>query len=300
MQTTRRDFLKFCQMSSAALGLGAADLGQLENALASPTAPTVLWLQGSSCTGCSISFLNRVSSTAPTSAADALIHVINLAYHPNLMALAGESAAQVAIDAKNRGGYILAVEGGVPTAFGGNACWAWNYQGQDVTFQQAVTDLAARASQILCVGTCASFGGVAAAPPNPAGIRSVFAVTLKKTVNIAGCPPHPDWIVWAIAKMIANSVGGLDSYGRPTALYSRTVHGQCPRREQDDGGGYGIDHRCLEEWGCKGPSTAGGCPTSGWNNGANYCTDANSLCIGCTNSNFGAAQIRRLNNAHSD
>ncbi len=299
MQTTRRDFLKFCQLSSAALGLGAADLGQLEKALAATTAPTVLWLQGSSCTGCTISFLNRISSSEPTTAADVLINHVNLSYHPNLMATAGQSAAQVAMDAISRGGHILTVEGGVPTAFKGNGCWAWNYNGADVTFQEAVMDLAASASQVLCVGTCASYGGVAAATPNPAGVVSVPSVISKKTVNIAGCPPHPDWIVWAIARMLTNSVGALDSYGRPTALYSGTVHSRCPRRELEDGG-YGIDNRCLEEWGCHGPETIGGCPISKWNGGVNWCVDANSLCIGCTDPQFGANRIRRLNNAHSD
>jgi hypothetical protein len=72
----------------------------------------------------------------------------------------------------NRGGYILAVEGGVPTAFGGNTCWAWSLDGVDVTFLDAVRSMAAQASQVLCIGTCASFGGI----PHllqPNGVQSV-------------------------------------------------------------------------------------------------------------------------------
>ena len=92
-----------------------------------------------------MSFLNRISTSAPTTAANVLLNSINLVYHPNLMAMAGQSAVDLAKAAYTKGGYILAVEGGVPTAFGGRTCWAWTYNGVDVTFQQVVTDLAAKA-----------------------------------------------------------------------------------------------------------------------------------------------------------
>ena len=80
---------------------------------------------------------------------------------------------------------------------------AWTYNGVDVTFQQAVTELAAKAAKILCIGTCASFGGIPAAGPNPTGVKSVKDVTGKPTINIAGCPAHPDWIVYVIAQLLA-------------------------------------------------------------------------------------------------
>ena len=135
MTVSRRQFLDFCKNAAAAVGLSTVQLGQLEKALANPNGPSVIWLSGSSCTGCSVSFLNRISTTGPQTAADVLVNVINLQYHPNLMAAAGESAARVAQEAMNRGGYILAVEGGVPTAFGGNTCWAWTpgRHGRDVS-----------------------------------------------------------------------------------------------------------------------------------------------------------------------
>src|SRR5512139_3172286 len=124
MKITRRDFLKFCGVSAAALGLSSTDLGRLEKALADPGAPTVLWLQGSACTGCSESFLNRISPTDPKTAADVLLSSINLAYHPTLMALAGQSAVEEVRLAYEAGNYVLAVEGGAPTRFGGNTCIA--------------------------------------------------------------------------------------------------------------------------------------------------------------------------------
>ena len=283
-----------CKNSATAVGLGAAYLAQLEKLLADPAAPTVVWLQGSSCTGCSVSFLNRVSTTAPAAAADVLIKTINLAYHPNLMALAGDSAATALDNVRKTGGYILAVEGGVPTAFGGAACWAYSLNGRDVTFLEAVRSLAAGASRVVSVGTCASWGGVPAAGPNPTGVRSVQVATGKATLNIAGCPPHPDWIVWAIANLLTGTVGRLDRYSRPTALFRRSVHDQCPRREHEEAETYGQDNRCMEELGCRGPETIGNCPIHLWNGAQNWCVDANSQCIGCTNPSFpGTTSIRR-------
>ena len=121
-----------------------------------------------------MSFLNFINTTAgadPSDAGDILLNHIDLVYHPNLMAAAGQSAVAVAEQAYDTGGYILAVEGGVPTAFGGRSCWAWTYNGEDVTFKQVVTDLSAKAAKIICIGTCASFGGVPAARPQPDRVK---------------------------------------------------------------------------------------------------------------------------------
>ena len=135
---SRRDFLKYCGVGAATLGLTMSDLGHLEKALANPSGPSVIWLQGTGCTGCSESFLNRISTSSPQTAANVLIDAINLVYHPNLMAAAGQDAVAQAEAAYSKGGYVLAVEGGIPTAFGGKACYAWTYNGIEVTFESAV------------------------------------------------------------------------------------------------------------------------------------------------------------------
>jgi hydrogenase small subunit len=89
---SRRDFLKYCGIGAGALGLSMTDLGRLQKALANPSGPTVIWLQGTGCTGCSESFLNRISASGPQTAANVLIDSVNLVYHPNLMAAAGQDA----------------------------------------------------------------------------------------------------------------------------------------------------------------------------------------------------------------
>lgn len=291
MQITRRDFVKYLSATAAAFGLGAADLARLSKALAAANAPKVIWLEGSSCSGCTVSFLNRISSTQPYSADDVLLNFINLAYHPTLMAAAGQPAAEAARRAYDAGGYVLVVEGGVPTAFGGVTCQAWNYNGVDVPFKDALTDMASRAAAIVCVGTCASFGGVAAAPPNPTGVKGVGAYLGKPTINLPGCPTHPDWIVWAVVQLLMGTTVTKDTYSRPTALYGSTVHSICPRRSAGDTSSYGLDGRCLEELGCRGPSTRANCPTTLWNGKTNWCIGANAPCIGCTNPDFPASRL---------
>jgi hydrogenase small subunit len=290
MQITRRDFLKICGVSAAALGLSGTDLLRLEQALAAPGTPTVLWLSGSSCTGCSISFLNHFSSSDPTDAGDILLNHIDLAYHPNLMGAAGQTAAQAAYDVYNQGGYVLAVEGGVPTAFGGRACWAWTHNGVEETFQSVVTKFAGKAAAILSIGTCASWGGIPASgvnivnPTQVKGVGAHIANTGKTTINIAGCPPHPDWVVWTIVQLLLGKTISRDSVGRPTALFGPTVHSQCSRRNDPE--------RCLAPRGCRGPGTHANCPTNLWNNWTNWCVAANAPCYACTEPTFpGAASL---------
>lgn len=289
MQVTRRDFLKYCGASAAALGLSQQTLTALAAALNNPAAPSVLWLQGAGCTGCSVSFLNYFSNTAgaPSDAADLLLNYINLAYHPNLMAAAGETAITVAEQTYTAGSYILVVEGGVPTAFGGAPCWAWTDAGVDVTFLEAVQTLAARALVIICVGACASFGGIPASGANQAGIRSVQAATGKNTINIAGCPPHPDWIVWVVARLLAGQSIPLDSYGRPTGLFNESfkIHDRCPKKGTGEDTQFGQGH-CVKKLGCRGPETWADCHLRKWNNGQNWCIGAGAPCIGCAHPNF--------------
>ncbi|MEW6570323.1 MAG: hydrogenase small subunit [Nitrospirota bacterium] len=293
MKISRRDFLRYCGISAAALGLNGTDLMKLYEALATTSGPKVLWLVGSACTGCSVSFLNHISPKSPASAADLLINNVNLTYHPSLMATAGQEAAAIAEQAATDGGYILVVEGGVPTAFGGGACLAWTYNGADVTFQQAVTKLAAKASLIVCAGNCSAFGGIPAAYPNETGVKSVKDVTGKTTINIAGCPPHPDWLVWAISQILVKNTITVDSLGRPTYLFSKSVHDSCPRKGKSPARTYAQEGGCLKELGCQGPKTKANCSILKWNNGVSWCIDANAPCIGCTNPDFPAANLMK-------
>lgn len=295
MRVDRRSFLQYCVASAASLGLDLSELGRLKGALAAGTAPTVVWLSAANCTGCTVSFANLFEPSEPTDVADVLINHINLAYHPNLMGAAGDLAVGALNDAtKVAKNYVLVVEGGIPNLFGGHTCTLWTEYGldgkrRDVTAKEAVNRFARQAKAVLSVGTCASFGGIPAGAPNPTGIQSVQAATGVTTVNIPGCPTHPEWIAWTVAQFLAGATIRLDASGRPATLFSgegKIVHKQCPRLEAGEASRLGVEGLCLKELGCKGEITQGDCPTRLWNSRTNWCVGANSLCLGCTERRF--------------
>ncbi len=283
---SRRDFLKYCIGSAAALGLNLTVLGKLEQALAAGgNAPTVIWLNGANCTGCTVSLANLFSTQGPTDVADLLLNTIDLAFHPNLMAAAGDLAVAQVINAA-QGSFILAVDGGIPTAFGGRTCMVCTLGGREITALEAVQYLAPRATVVLSIGTCASFGGVPAGAPNPTGVQSIGQITGVPTINIPGCPTHPDWVVGTIAQLLAGESPSLDSDGRPKIYFERKIHDRCPRKEEDEAKTFGVDGMCLKELGCKGPKTKADCYSRYWNSGTNWCIGANAICIGCTEKGF--------------
>lgn len=286
MQISRRSFLKYCIGSAASLGLPISVLGKLSKAMADGGAalPKVVWLAGANCTGCSVSLANLFSDSGPVDLADLLIGYIDLAYHPNLMAAAGDLAVDE-LHAATSGDFILVVEGGVPTAFNGHACMLWTEGGRDITAQEAVTTLAPMAAAVLSVGTCASYGGIPAGNPNPTGIKAVDELTGLRTINIPGCPTHPDWIVYTIANLLAGVVPPLDDRGRPSDLFVQEVHKICPRKGTTPANVFG-ETGCLKNLGCRGPNTRADCPARLWNNKTNWCIGANAMCLGCADMGF--------------
>ncbi len=290
MQIGRRQFLKYCVGSAAALGLPLTVLAKLENALAADGngLPTVIWLNGANCTGCTMSLANHLSPQGPMDVADLLVNYINLAFHPNLMGANGDLAVQTMNNAAG-GAYVLVVDGGIPTAFEGRTCYLWSENGHEVTAMEAVKSMAEKAAAVLCVGTCSSYGGIPGGNPNPTGIQSVTELTGIDTINIPGCPTHPDWIVWTVAQLLAGSKPRLDRDGRPYEFFGgerRNVHERCPYEDRDEADTFGVNGRCLEELGCKGKRTQGDCPTRQWNDGTNWCIGAGAICLGCTEKGF--------------
>ncbi|UFS71886.1 hydrogenase small subunit [Geomonas sp. RF6] len=284
MKISRRDFMKYCTASAAALGLHSA-LGPLSQALAATSGPPVIWLKAAGCSGCTVSLSNRISSSAPVDVADLLINTIDLVYHPTLMGAAGELAVQQLRNAE-AGSFILVVEGGIPTLYNGKTCVVWTQNGVETTALAAVKELGAKAKKVVCVGTCASYGGVCGAAPNPTLINGVKAATGLSTVNIPGCPSHPDWIVQTLAQLLAGTTITLDTNGRPTSIYGSTVHSKCPRRDKAWATSLSQTGLCMGNLGCKGRNTRSDCPTRKWNNGVNWCVNSDSLCQGCTEPGF--------------
>ncbi len=261
----------------------------------------VIWLQGAACTGCTVSLLNSASPTIKNILIDQVVpgmHV-NLLFHTTVMAGAGESVLEVLRDAtkEKRGEYILVVEGAIPTAKDAVYNALGSLRGKPVEIQDRVAELASNALAILAVGTCASFGGIPAAAPNPTGCKPVSDILSTKginkpLVNIPGCPPHPDWLVGTIANILINGLpkaSDLDDNLRPLAFYRQLIHENCPRRAYFDEGKFAKkfgDEGCMYELGCKGPITYADCPLRHWNDGTNWVIGAGAPCNGCTQPEF--------------
>ncbi len=290
MSLTRRDFLKASASIAAAFGIQGAE------ALAREGGLSVVWFQAQACTGCSVSLLNSIYYNTID---DLLLNTLDLNYHPNLMAASGSLAQTVAQNAYSQGNFVLVVEGAVPTGASGKYCYLW----PGMTAVNAIKTFAAKTPYVMAVGTCASFGGVNAAPPNPTQAVSVQTLlgTSKKVINIAGCPTHPDWIVGTVAHMLKYaSVPTLDSKGRPTMFFNRSVHDICPLKGTEPAKALG-QPGCLKELGCRGPETRADCPTRRWNTGAantygkDWCIGSRGPCHGCTEPKF--SELRPFNKA---
>ena len=249
---------------------------------------SALVLTGSACTGCSVSLINYINSSDQTTIADVLLNTISLKYHPQLSAAAGDLAVGAVRSTQQAGGYVLVVEGSIPTADGGRYCYVWDEGGRSVTMAEAVRSLADNAQYVVAVGTCASFGGVTGAYSG-AGAKGVGSFLGRSVVNLPGCPPHPDWIVGSLVKILSGSMPALDSNSRPTSYYTpEVIHERCPREEAEEASQFGQNGYCLGELGCRGPSCHADCDMRKWNNKQGYCIGVNGLCIGCTEPNFPA------------
>jgi len=260
----------------------------------------IVWIQGAGCTGCSVSVLNAVSPRIQNLLLDELVpgHQLNLIFHATIMAGQGEPVIEVLKDAeKNRkGGYILVVEGAIPTAEGGAYGSIGERDGKHVTIEQSVTDLGKNAMLVIALGTCAAFGGIPAARPNPTlckGVKTIFDEKGIETpvVNLPGCPLHPEWFTGTVSVILFSGVDALDldQLARPKLFYGQLIHENCPRRADFDKGKFAEklgDPGCLYKLGCKGHYTYADCPLRQWNNGVNWCVRAGSPCLGCVEPEF--------------
>jgi hydrogenase (NiFe) small subunit (hydA) len=288
VKLTRRQFLKI--FGSSAVGLGVTSLYNpaIIDALAADDGkPPVIWLQGAGCNGCSVSLLN----TCHPKIAEVLLNVISLRYHPTVMAGTGKTAFDVIYQVADefKGKYILIVEGGIPVADNGIYCTIGEYEGKEITMTEAIDRLAPDAAALVAVGTCASYGGIPAAKPNPTQVKGLAAYTGKTVVNIAGCPAHPDWIVGTLVHVLLFGVPELRKDGRPVMFYGKNLHDNCPNYSYFANSKFAknlSDEGCLVQVGCKGPMAFADCPLRHWNSGVNWCIGSGTGCIACAEPNF--------------
>jgi hydrogenase small subunit len=292
MTITRRDFLKLAAAATAAGHLSTVAFAKLQKVLRAPGGPRVVWLQGAGCDGCAVSFLNSIHFAGVD---DLLLNTLDVRFQNNLMAATGELAVSAATGVLPEPGYILIVEGSIPTAAGGRYSYLW----PEMTMLDGVISFAANAAYIIAIGACACYGGVTKGAPNPTGAQGVGDVigADSRLINLPGCPMHPDWLVSTVTRLLTTGrVPPLDAHRRPLEFFGRLLHSDCPRRHKHCGeiqmASQLGEPGCLEFLGCKGKHTNAECPMRKWNSsgpgesGVNWCIGAGSPCIGCVNPNF--------------
>ena len=286
---SRRGFMKFCAATASMMALPPSMVPAIAAALEKAHRPSVIWLSFQECTGCTES-LTR--SHAPTIESLIFDH-ISLDYHHTLQAAAGDAAeaARKAAMKENWGKYLLVVDGSIPERDGGVYSTI-----AGVTNLEMLREVAKGAAAIVAVGTCAAYGGLPHANPNPTGAASVSEIISGKPImNVPGCPPIPVAISGALAHFLTFGVlPELDHLGRPKAFYGQSIHDRCYRRPfyergqfaetfDDEGARKGW---CLYKLGCKGPVTYNACATTKWNEGTSFPIQSGHGCIGCSEPNF--------------
>lgn len=286
---SRRAFVKSCIALTAILGLPPAMVEKVMAAGETKELPVVIWLHGHECTGCDESFIR---STSPF-ASDVILNMIALEYDDTLAAAAGEPFEHHLQEtmAKYKGKYILAVEGGVSLGDSGTYCMTGGR-----TFVDALKECAAGAAVIIEYGSCAAWGGVQAAKPNPTNTVSVSdVISGKPIIKVPGCPPIPEVMTGVVMHYaLFGELPPVDSVGRPKQFYGNRIHDTCYRRPFFDSGLFveKFDDAaskagwCLYKVGCRGPITYNSCGNMRWWNGLSYPIQSGHGCIGCSEKGF--------------
>jgi NiFe hydrogenase small subunit HydA len=222
---SRRNFLKFCSLSAASLGLAPHFAGKIAHAMETKPRVPVIWLHGLECTCCTESFIRSAHPLAK----DVILSLISLDYDDTIMAAAGHQAEQIIEDVMRdyKGQYILAVEGNPPLGNDGTFCIPGGRP-----FVEKLKEVSKDAAAVIAWGSCASWGCVQAAKPNPTTAVPIHKViTDKPIVKVPGCPPIAEVMTGVITYYVTfGKLPELDRQGRPLMFYGQRVHDKCYRR----------------------------------------------------------------------
>lgn len=287
---TRRQFMGFCSAMAAMLGLPKSAAAEIAKALETNKKPVVVWLEFQDCAGNTESFLRA----ARPSVAEVVLDLVSVDYHETIMAAAGhraEEALAATVEA-NAGAFVAVVEGSIPTGAGGAYCTIGGKSALDIA-----RDVCGKAAATLAVGTCAAFGGLPAAEPNPTGALSVEDAVpgIRTLINLPACPVNAENLTAVLAFYLTyGRWPATDRLHRPLFAYGKSIHDACERRAHFDAGQYvemwgDEGHRtgyCLYKVGCKGPVTFQNCPNIGWNDNTSWPIACGHPCIGCAEPQF--------------
>src|ERR1043166_9662696 len=273
----------------------------------------ILWIsEGMSCDGDSVS----ITAAGQPGIEDVLlgaipglpkVHLHNKVLSPTL---GGEEflapfrqAARDELDAP----FVLGIEGSIPNEnINGDGYWTSfgndEATGEPLNLNYWLDNLAPKAWGVIAIGTCATYGGIHAMAGNPTGCMGLADYLghdwkLKAgipIVNVPGCPVQPDNMMETLLYLLYQVAGlapmiPIDSEGRPTWLFGKTVHEGCDRgsyyEEAEFAHEYGSP-KCLVKLGCWGPVVNCNVTKRGWMAGIGGCPNVGGICIACTMPGF--------------
>ncbi len=203
--------------------------------------------------------------------------------------------------------FVLVVEGSIPNEkIKKDGYWAAmgtdEATGQPIKTTDWIDRLAPKATAVVAIGTCATYGGIHAMEGNPTGCmgladhlgwdwRSKAGLPI---VNVPGCPVQPDNFMETVLYLLYQLAGlapmiPLDAELRPAWLFGKTVHEGCDRAGYYEQGDFTTEYgspKCIVKLGCWGPVVNCNVPKRGWMAGIGGCPNVGGICIGCTMPGF--------------
>jgi quinone-reactive Ni/Fe-hydrogenase small subunit len=289
--TDRREFMKWASATTAMLMLPPMFTPLIAEATELMTRVPVIWLEMQDCAGNSEALLRSDGPKID----EIVLDIISLEFHETLMAPSGYQAEKQLEEAIEhfKGKYLLFVEGSIPVGVGEQWC---TVGASAETFKAHVERVAKDAAAVVAVGSCATFGGVPAAAPNPTGAVGVMDVIHgKPIINIPACPANPSNMVGVLLHFVlTGQVPELDSLLRPKFAFGYRIHDNCERRAHFDAGEFveawgdtgAKNNFCLYKMGCKGPMTFNNCSIIRYNEAVNWPIGVGRGCIGCSEPDF--------------
>jgi len=287
----RRDFLKWASATTAMLMLPASFTPLVADAAILMNRLPVIWIELQDCAGNSEALLRSDGPQID----EIILDIISLEFHETLQAASGHQAEKQMDEAIElfKGKYLLFVEGAVPLGMDGQY---GTIGAKGETFVDHLHRVAEGAAAVVAVGSCATFGGIPAAAPNPTDAVGVMDVVKGKAlINIPACPANPSNMVGVILHyVLTGQVPELDSLLRPKFAFGYRIHDNCERRAHFDAGEYveewgdegAKNNFCLYKMGCKGPMTFNNCSIVRYNEGVNWPIGVGRGCIGCSEPDF--------------
>lgn len=232
---------------------------------------------------------------------------ISFLWHPSLSVEGGPEALRLLERCRTGEERLdaLCVEGALLTGPNGSGKFQM-LSGSGKPMVWWVKELARRARFVVAVGSCAAFGAMPAAhavPTEACGLQfcgeepgGLLGECWRSAgglpaVNVAGCAPHPGWLIETLMALAAGEMraGDLDAFARPRFWANHLAHHGCARNEFYEFKASAARHShlgCLmENLGCKGTQAPGDCNFRTWN-GGRACPDAGYACINCTSPGF--------------